>query len=115
MPPANSAAKNPSPPVAEAMPKRVGIGLNVLVQVMLSIAIFAGINRLNFRYYSRFDLSPQQTYTLSQATLNYLDKLTRDVEIYIVFARDSKLYGEGQTLLEAGSYTHLTLPNNLSL
>lgn len=94
------AAENPSPPAAEAMPRRLGIGLNVLLQVILSIAIFVGINRLNYRYYSRFDLSPQQTYTLSQATLNYLDKLTRDVEIYIVFARDSKLYGEVQTLLE---------------
>jgi ABC-type uncharacterized transport system involved in gliding motility auxiliary subunit len=85
---------------AEAMPKRLGIGLNVLIQVVLGMAIFAGINRLNYRYYSRFDLSPQQTFTLSQATLNYLDKLTRDVELYIVFARDSKLYGEVQTLLE---------------
>jgi len=82
------------------MPKRLGIGLNVLIQVILSIAIFAGINRLNYRYYSRFDLSPQQTFTLSQATMNYLGKLTRDVEFHIVFARDSKLYGEVQTLLE---------------
>jgi ABC-type uncharacterized transport system len=85
---------------ANAMPRRLGIGINVLIQVILALAIFIGINRLNYRYYSRFDLSPAQTFTLSQATMNYLDKLTRDVEIHIVFARDSKLYGEVQTLLE---------------
>ena len=98
--PPDPSAPDATPPVAEAMPRRLGIGINVFLQVLLSLALFVGINRLNYRYYSRFDLSPQQTFTLSQATMNYLSKLTRDVEIHIVFARDSKLYGEVQTLLE---------------
>jgi hypothetical protein len=92
-------APSPAAP-AEAMPRRIGIGINVLIQVILCIAIFGGVNRLNYLYYSRFDLSPAQNFTLSEATLNYLGKLTRDVEIYMVFARDSKLYGEVQMLLE---------------
>ena len=98
--PPDPSAHEASPPAAETMPRRLGIGINVFLQVLLSLALFVGINRLNYRYYSRFDLSPQQTFTLSQATMNYLSKLTRDVEIHIVFARDSKLYGEVQTLLE---------------
>jgi hypothetical protein len=82
------------------MPKRSGIGLNVFVQIILALALFAGINRLNYRHYWRWDLSPGQDYTLSQATLNYLSSLSRDVQIYIVFSRDAKVYGEVQSLLE---------------
>ena len=82
------------------MPKRYGIGLNVFLQVILALALFAGVNRLNYYHYWRWDLSPSQDYTLSQATLKYLDSLSRDVQIYIVFGRDSKVYGEVQSLLE---------------
>ena len=82
------------------MPKRYGIGLNVALQVLLALALFAGVNRLNYYHYWRWDLSPSQDYTLSSATLKYLDSLSRDVQIYIVFGRDSKVYGEVQSLLE---------------
>ena len=82
------------------MPKRYGIGLNVAMQVLLALALFAGVNRLNYYHYWRWDLSPSQDYTLSPATLKYLDSLSRDVQIYIVFGRDSKVYGEVQSLLE---------------
>ena len=92
------------PPTAAAAahgaPKRLGIGLNVLIQLLLTLALFVGVNRLNYRYYWRFDLSPSQDFTLSDATRNYLDKLSRDVEIFIVFARDAQLYGDVQSLLE---------------
>lgn len=87
-------------PTSAPMPRRWGIGLNVLVQIVLTLAIFFGINRLSYRYHTRWDLSPQQNYTLSSATLNYLDKLSKDVFIANVFARDSKIYGDVQTLLE---------------
>ncbi len=82
------------------MPKRYGIGMNVALQVILALALFAGVNRLNYYHYWRWDLSSSQDYTLSPATLKYLDSLSRDVQIYIVFARDSKVYGEVQSLLE---------------
>jgi hypothetical protein len=82
------------------MPKRYGIGLNVALQILLALALFAGVNRLNYYHYWRWDLSPSQDYTLSPATLKYLDSLSRDVQIYIVFGRDSKVYGEVQSLLE---------------
>jgi hypothetical protein len=93
-PPASTAAR-PLP-----MPKRYGIGLNVALQVLLALALFAGVNRLNYYHYWRWDLSPSQDYTLSPATRKYLDSLSRDVQIYIVFGRDSKVYGEVQSLLE---------------
>jgi hypothetical protein len=88
------------PSKALDMPRRYGIGINVAIQMILALALFAGVNRLSWRHYWRWDLSPSQDYTLSQATLNYLDSLSRDVQIYIVFGRDSKVYGEVQSLLE---------------
>lgn len=90
----------PASATAKPMPKRYGIGLNVALQVLLALALFAGVNRLNYYHYWRWDLSPSQDYTLSPATLKYLDSLTRDVQINIVFGRDSKVYGEVQSLLE---------------
>jgi hypothetical protein len=82
------------------MPRRWGIGLNVFLQVLLILALFFGVNRLSYRYHARLDLSPQQNFTLSSATLNVLDKLSKDVFIANVFARDSKIYGDVQTLIE---------------
>jgi len=82
------------------MPKRSGIGLNVLLQLFLGLALFAGVNRLNYRHYWRWDLSPGQDYTLSEFSHNYLDSLSRDVQIHIVFSRDAKVFGEVQSLLE---------------
>ncbi len=82
------------------MPRRYGIGVNVALQVILALALFAGVNRLNYYHYWRWDLSPSHDYTLSPATLKYLDSLSRDVQIYIVFSRDSKVYEDVQPLLE---------------
>lgn len=99
----DSAQNQPPEPVpagTREMPKRYGIGLNVFLQILLALALFVGVNRLNYRYYWRWDLSPSQDYTLSPFTLSYLSTLSRDVQIYSVFGRDSKVYGEVQSLLE---------------
>lgn len=82
------------------MPRRWSIGLNVAVQIILVLALFFGANRLSYRYHTRWDLSPQKNFTLSSATLNYLDKLSKDVFIANVIPRDGQLFGETQTLLE---------------
>ncbi|GAA5149121.1 hypothetical protein GCM10023213_46350 [Prosthecobacter algae] len=89
-----------SPPPKPSLPKRWGIGLNVVLQVILVLAIFFGVNRLSYRYHARWDLSPQQSFTLSSATLNYVSKLPKDVFIANVFARDSKIFPDVQALLE---------------
>jgi hypothetical protein len=94
--PAPTENSQASPP----MPKRWSIGLNVALQVLLTLALFFGINRISYRYHTRWDLSPQQRFTLSSATLNYLEKLSKDVFIANVIPRDASLFGETQTLLE---------------
>lgn len=91
---------DPSPQTAPAMPKRLSIGLNVALQICLVFGLFFGVNRISYRYHTRWDLSPQQRFTLSTATLNYLDKLTKDVFIANIIPRDAPLFGETQTLLE---------------
>lgn len=93
----------PAPAAAQprTMPRRWGIGLNVFVQVLLVVAIFAGVNRLSYRYHARWDLSPQQSYSLSPLTLKFLSRLPRDVFIANLFARDSKLYGDIEALLDS--------------
>lgn len=97
----DSSSKTSTPENATLdMPKRYGIGVNVAVQILLALALFTGINRLGYYHYARWDLSPSQDYTLSQSTLNYLNGLSRDVQISIIFGRDAKVYGEVLSLLE---------------
>lgn len=74
------------------MPGRFGIGFNVLVQVILSVAIFFGVNYLSQRYYWRQDLSPAENHSLSNSTLTYLRKLGKEVEMTVVFVRGSPLH-----------------------
>ncbi|MEN3941406.1 GldG family protein [Prosthecobacter sp. SYSU 5D2] len=87
-------------PAAASIPQRWGIGMNVALQVLLVLAIFFGVNRISYRYHARWDLSPQQSYTLSSLTQNYVSKLPKDVLIANVFARDAKIFPDVQALLE---------------
>ena len=82
------------------MPGRFGIALNVLVQMVLVLAIFLGVNLLSYRYYWRQDLSPVESYTLSSSSLSYLRKLSKEVEMTVVFVRGSPLYEYLQALTE---------------
>lgn len=82
------------------VPGRLGIGLNVAVQILLGLAIFAGINYLSFRHYARWDMSPAGEFTLNGSTLNYLHRLGKEVKLAVVFQRDSKIYGDLLSLVE---------------
>ncbi|MFZ4596262.1 MAG: DUF7088 domain-containing protein [Verrucomicrobiaceae bacterium] len=88
------------PPVAQKPFSRAVIGTNVTVQVLLGLALFGLINYLSYRHYARLDLSPDKDFTLSDATLNYMRKLGKDVEITVVFARDSAVMSTVRTMVE---------------
>lgn len=77
---------------SRSMPARLGIGFNVLLQVVLGLAIFFGVNYLSQRYYWRKDLSPSGSHTLSSSTVTFLRKLGKEVEMTVVFVRGSPLY-----------------------
>jgi hypothetical protein len=82
------------------MPGRLGIGLNVAVQLMLTVVLFVGANYLSYRYYKRWDLTESGSHSLSTVTLNYLRKLSKDVDVTLVFPRNSELHEPVRALLE---------------
>jgi hypothetical protein len=90
----------PSSDQTHAMPGRFGIGLNVAVQVLLTLLIFAGVNWLAFHYYKRWDLTPAKSHTLSGMSLTYLRKLGKEVDITLVYPRTAPLYEPARALLE---------------
>jgi hypothetical protein len=79
---------------------RFSIGLNVLVQIFLLFVLFLLVNYLGYRHYVREDLTPNQDYTLSEATTNYLRKLSKDVDITLLFTRESPIMPEVRALID---------------
>lgn len=82
------------------VPKRLGIGLNVAVQLALAFAIFGALNYLGYRNYWRWDLSEGEEHTLSQATLGFLRKLSRDIDVTVILPRDSEHYESVMSLVD---------------
>jgi hypothetical protein len=106
MSPPNPSSETPSEPVTSPtrevrqMPGRFGIALNVAVQVLLTGVLFLGVNILSFQYYKRWDLTPAGSHTLSSVTLNNLRKLSKEVEVTLVFPRNSPMHEPVRALLE---------------
>lgn len=82
------------------VPTRFGIGVNVGLQVLLAILLFGAVNYLGYRHYWRRDLSVNQDFTLSSATLNYLRKLSKDVSVVVALPRGSMIYEDTQALMD---------------
>ncbi len=82
------------------MPGRFGIGLNVTMQVLLTLALFAGLNWVSYHYHKRWDLTPAGNHTLSGMTLTYLRKLGKEVDITLVYPRNTPLYEPTRALLD---------------
>lgn len=80
--------------------KRFGISLNVALQLLLCLVLFAGANYLGYRHFVRYDLTPSEDYTLSESTEGYLRKLSKDVEITVVFMRDSPIMPNVRALVD---------------
>lgn len=89
-----------SDPASYTAPSRLGIGFNVLLQVILGVAICIGVNYLSYQYYVREDLSPSGSFSLSSATENFLRKLAKEVEIIVLIPRGSKLYEDVHSLAD---------------
>lgn len=93
-------SKEPAHAELKPVPARLGIGFNVLVQLLMGIVIFAGLNFLGYRHYWRWDLSPSKDHTLSESTLNYLRKLSKDIQITVALPRDAESYADTRALVE---------------
>ena len=63
--------------------------LNLLAQVVLFVALFAGLNYLAVHYAWRFDLTANHSHSLSPETRAYLKNLTQPVRIIVTLSADS--------------------------
>jgi hypothetical protein len=80
--------------------KRFGISLNVAFQLLLCFVLFGLANYLGYRHWVKLDLSPNAKYSLSDSTIGELRNLSKDVEITVVFMRDSPIMPEVRAMVE---------------
>lgn len=97
-PPAPHASPTARP--RASVPARFGIGVNVVLQLLLSVVILGAVNYLGFQYYWRWDLSPTQDHTLSTSTTNFLRKNSKEIRITALFVRGSPVSDNLRALLE---------------
>src|SRR5688572_8622089 len=57
--------------------------LNLVLQAVLFLTLFGGLNYLARNYAWRFDLTHQRRYSLSPETISYLQSLSRPIRIVV--------------------------------
>ncbi len=67
--------------------RRVQIGFNVLIQVVLVLFLAAMVNSLAFKHYKRWDFSRDQKYALSDKTKRFLNTIKGKMRITVFFRR----------------------------
>lgn len=63
--------------------------VNLLLQAVLFLTLFAGLNYLALNHAWRWDLTKNRRYSLSPETESYLKRLEQPVHIYVTFPADS--------------------------
>lgn len=63
--------------------------INLLLQAVLFLSLFAGLNYVAQNHFGRFDLTKSRRYSLSAETRSYLEGLEKPVHLYVTF-RDDK-------------------------
>src|SRR5882757_1692985 len=93
---------NPSLP--ESAPKvvkiqRFQIGLNVLVQTVVFIAIVLMLNYMSYRHFKRWDFSRDRKFALTTQTRNLLKNLKKPVKAVIFFSGSAEIEPDVRALL----------------
>jgi hypothetical protein len=88
--------------------------INLLLQAVLFLSLFAGLNYIALNHSWRFDLTESRRHSLSAETRSYLERLERDVRILVTITKDdneelSQAYRDISGLLR--EYTYLTRNN----
>jgi ABC-2 type transport system permease protein len=84
--------------------RRVRIGLNVLVQVLLALFLVAMVNAIAFKHYARWDFSRDQKYALADKTKRLLDTLKGKMRITVFFPPTTPITTDVQNLLTEYQY-----------
>jgi len=63
---------------------------NLILQAVLWLALFGGLNYIALNHTSRFDLTKNRRHSLSAETKSYLDRLERDVKVVVTLTEDNE-------------------------
>jgi hypothetical protein len=97
---ADEKATSPSPKKI----RRVQIGFNVLVQIVLVLFLAAMVNGLAIRHYKRWDFSRDQKYALSDKTKRFLSTIKSKMRVTVFFSPNVPIAGDVQSLLTEYQY-----------
>lgn len=101
--------KTESAPVRKTVKiQRVQIGLNVIVQIAVTIFIVGMVNYFSFHHFKRFDRTRDQKYVLSEQTRQILGGLKKPVKAFVFFSTGSEVFGDVVTLLREYEYASKT-------
>src|SRR5258708_31592119 len=70
--------------------------ITLLLQAVLFLALFGGLNYVALSHNTRFDLTRARQHSLSAETKSYLERLERDVKITATLTDDSENAAAGQ-------------------
>lgn len=62
--------------------------INLILQALLFLSLFAGLNYIALNHAWRFDLTSNRRHSLSPETRSYLERLEHTVRIYVTIAND---------------------------
>jgi hypothetical protein len=84
--------------------RRLQIGLNVLVQLLLVVFLIAAVNWVSFRHYKRWDVSRDHKYELSDKTKRVLGTLKDKLRITVFFSPNTPITSDVNSLLTEYQY-----------
>ena len=84
--------------------RRLQIGVNLLIQLILIFFLLAAVNWFGFRHYKRWDVSRDEKYALSDKTKRFLSTIKGKMRITVFFLPDAAIAGDVQSLLTEYQY-----------
>jgi ABC-2 type transport system permease protein len=84
--------------------RRLQIGLNVLLQVVLVLFLALMVNSIAFKHYKRWDFSRDKKYALSDKTKRFLNTIKGKVRITVFFSPNTPITADVQNLLTEFQY-----------
>ena len=99
-------AAKPTPPAKPRQPskagflRRLGIGVNVLIQILLAAFILLAVNGYAFKHFHRFDYSRDHKYALSDRTKQFLRSLDKPIKMTVLIGKGSPIAGDVTALAE---------------
>jgi gliding motility-associatede transport system auxiliary component len=84
--------------------RRLQIGFNVLVQIVLILFLAVAVNSIAFKHYKRWDFSRDQKYALSDKTKRFLKTIKGKMRITVFFSPNTPITADVQNLLTEYQY-----------